>query len=236
MNKSYKSFKSSKNEEDENDGPGNSFCKLVLTKQEHQNFTAYLLDSIAAPQYYIDLIHTLREADPETSHIDIIINSPGGYLTSAIQLVAAIKQSNVPVTTHLMGEAHSAASMIFLAGDNFVISKNSTMLCHYYSAGDYGKGHELKASSDFRDKHIKDFYTDIYAGFFTNEELDHMCNDGRDYWLDTEQIMHRLKHKVEYMKQLEKEEEAAEEQRLLDQLEKKTKKKTSTKKKKTSSH
>lgn len=191
----------------------NNFCKIAVSKRELRQFNCYLLKEITEPCAYIDLIQLLDQEDPETSQVQIIINSPGGNLNTTIQLISAMKNSQIPITTILQGEAHSAASMIFLAGDSFMITKDSSMLIHNFSAMDFGKGQELRASSEFRDKHLRKFMRDIYEGFLTEQELLNLFDD-KDLWLDGEQISVRVNNKVKFLEKKKKELELQEQKDL----------------------
>ena len=54
----------------------------------------------------------------DTKEIDVFINSRGGHLSHGVAIYTFLKQHPATVNTHITGEASSAASLIFLAGDN----------------------------------------------------------------------------------------------------------------------
>ena len=83
------------------------------------------------------------EHDVAIPPINIIINSPGGQISSALGIVAAIEDIQkgrihrvngmpIPVTvnTEIQGEADSAASLIACIGNHRTISKYSLSLVH----------------------------------------------------------------------------------------------------------
>lgn len=188
----------------------NQSCRIITTKHILKEHRIYLLDEISEPYLYTDFFDLLRESEPEQTQIKIIINSPGGYLNTAIQMCAAIKNCPCPVSALIEGEAHSAASVIFLACDILEVATGSEMLCHYYSGFDYGKGHELKSASDFRDHHLKSFFKESYAGFLTDEELERMFK-GEDFWFDHKEIVKRMYKKKDYVIALAKKNKVDEE-------------------------
>ena len=51
--------------------------------------------------------------------IQMIINSPGGYLTDGFAIIDTMKWSEIPIHTYAIGEACSAAFLIFIAGKPF---------------------------------------------------------------------------------------------------------------------
>lgn len=79
--------------------------------------------------------------------IKMIINSPGGSVTSAFALIDTMKGSKIPVYTYGLGEIASAALMTFIAGEkgHRYLTRNTSVLSHQFSWGSWGKQHELMA-------------------------------------------------------------------------------------------
>ena len=75
----------------------------------------------------------------------LIINSPGGEVSSAFALIDTMKGSRIPIYTYGLGEIASCGLMTFIAGEkgHRYITKNTAILSHQYSWGSYGKEHEL---------------------------------------------------------------------------------------------
>ena len=78
----------------------------------------------------------------------MIINSPGGSVTSAFALIDTMKGSKIPVYTYGLGEISSCGLLTFMAGakGHRYITKNTAILSHQFSWGSIGKEHELMAS------------------------------------------------------------------------------------------
>ena len=78
----------------------------------------------------------------------MIINSPGGSVTSAFALIDTMKGSKIPVYTYGLGEISSCGLLTFMAGElgKRFITKNTAILSHQFSWGSMGKEHELMAS------------------------------------------------------------------------------------------
>jgi len=82
------------------------------------------------------------------TEIRMIINSPGGDLTSAMALTDVMEASKIPIWTYGLGCVCSAALIIFITGQKGkrFITKNTSILSHQFSWGMVGKEHELVAS------------------------------------------------------------------------------------------
>lgn len=82
---------------------------------------------------------------PEIIHL--YINSPGGLVASAWNLIDVIKQSEIPVYTYAMGMAASCGCLLLMAGEkgHRYITQNTSVMSHVYSAGSGGKEFDLYA-------------------------------------------------------------------------------------------
>lgn len=81
-------------------------------------------------------------------HLTIIINSPGGDVTSAFALIDIMMGSSIPVYTLGLGQISSAGLLIFMAGakGHRTLTPNTSILSHQFSWGTEGKEHELLAA------------------------------------------------------------------------------------------
>jgi ATP-dependent Clp protease protease subunit len=77
----------------------------------------------------------------------LIINSPGGEVSSAFALIDTIKGSRIPIYTYGLGEIASCGLLTFIAGEKGkrFITRNTSILSHQFSWGSWGKEHELMA-------------------------------------------------------------------------------------------
>lgn len=154
----------------------------------------YLVGAIEAPEYYLEEFQTLREATAG-ENITIYINSGGGRVDTAVQMLAGIRNTAAKVTCVIEGCCHSAATYVFLAADEWIVNHNSLMLIHNYSGGAYGKGGELVDNVIANDKWVKNLMVDVYKGFLTEEELETVLLN-QDLWLETDSINERLQNVV----------------------------------------
>lgn len=166
------------------------FCS-VYTNPTSNTYDIYLSHYIDEAFNFQILLETLRKAT-KNDKVVIHINSPGGYIDSCLQIINSMKECKAEITTIIEGEACSAGSIIFLAGDERLVREHCLMLCHYYSGGMRGKGNELISRAKFQDEFFKKFFRKIYKGFMTKEEIEKMIG-GEDFWFDADEVHKRLK-------------------------------------------
>ena len=154
----------------------------------------YLSGSLEEPELYIEELQTLREAQ-EGDTVKIYINSGGGRIDTAIQIVNGIRNCKAKVIAVIEGVCHSAATYIFLACDEWEVNLGILMLIHNYSGGAYGKGADLVDNVKANAKWVKNIMANAYEGFLTKSELDQV-NLNQDIWLETEEILERLERVV----------------------------------------
>jgi ATP-dependent protease ClpP protease subunit len=98
----------------------------------------------------------------------------------------------------------SAATMIFLASESFEVSDHSAFMFHNYSGISIGKGGEMYEQISFEKKWFNKLVNNIYKDFLTSEEIKDI-EQGKDLWLDGDEVVLRLKKmgKFEVKQQLE---------------------------------
>ena len=151
---------------------------------------AYIMAEIVNPIEYNELCHLLRNATSKET-IRLHINTPGGRLDSATMIIDAIAASDAYVIGVLSGNVSSAGTMIALACDELECSSYLEFMIHYFSGGTGGKGNEIKAHSNFIDKHMPMIFKKMYAGFLTNKEIEDMI-EGKDIWLNGDEVLERF--------------------------------------------
>ncbi len=157
----------------------------------------YLSGYIESPAAYVDMIHKIRTAGLDEIII-IHLNTPGGDLSTGVQLINAIKYSDAHVICSLEGEACSLGSLIFLAGDEFLTHDNSIMMIHNYSGGTYGKGNEQVLELAATIKWFNSLAHSYYVPFISEDELVSVLK-GEDLWLQSDDIRKRLVRMVKIM-------------------------------------
>ena len=90
----------------------------------------------------------ITEEDKRPDAIRMILNSPGGDLSSAFALIDVMEASRIPIYTFGYGLIASAGLLTFIAGTkgHRYITKNTSILSHQFSWYAIGKEHELFAT------------------------------------------------------------------------------------------
>lgn len=119
------------------------------------------------------------------TQIDVFINSNGGDVSEGLAVYNALKRHSAKVTTFCDGFACSAASVIFMAGDERIMSTASLLMIH--NAWSYGRGNasEMRKLADDLDK-ITSASINAYMTV-TDKSREHIMQlMDNETWLDAE--------------------------------------------------
>jgi ATP-dependent protease ClpP protease subunit len=156
-----------------------------------------LTGEISSPEDYVEWYEIIRNAS-ETDIIKIHINSPGGNLFTAVQLMRVMAECEAKIITSVEGACMSAATMVFLCGHGFEISEHSMFMFHNYSGGTIGKGGEMYDNIMYERKWSDKFMRSVYDNFLTEEEIQSIL-ENKDIWMAPEEVFKRLNKKEELM-------------------------------------
>lgn len=156
-------------------------------------FSLYIYDTIIDPSHYTELFHILRLTKPGDV-FNIYINSPGGDVATLCSFASAIEESEAVVISHVDGSADSAAFVLACIGDETIFSEFSQMMSHNISIG------VKRADAANMEKYIKNSKV-AYKGMLkkyctkvlTEEEINQICDDGREIHLSSEECTERMK-------------------------------------------
>lgn len=155
----------------------------------------YLCGEILGPENYIEYFEAIRNSN-ENDVVRLHINSSGGDMSTAIQFVRAIQESQSHVVASAEGYCMSAATMIFLTADGFEISDHCLFMFHNYSGFSFGKGGEMYDQILNERKWSEKIIHSVYKDFLTEEEIKAIL-DNKDIWMDGEEVKVRLESKIE---------------------------------------
>lgn len=150
----------------------------------------YIIDEIGEASAFLDLINTLKTAE-EHDTIFIYLNTPGGSLQTTVQILSAMRQCSATIVTCLEGEVCSAGTLLFLAGNQHIVNPNCTFMIHNYSQWLGGKGNEVALRVKYSEQYFKKLALDLYNGFLSEDEIQSVI-EGKDYWMDSEEVVERL--------------------------------------------
>jgi ATP-dependent protease ClpP protease subunit len=132
---------------------------------------------------YLMLVHMLRTV-PENTTVTILIDSPGGAVGIAAEIVSAMHASKAHVVTVAMGCVASAATMIWFAGNERKIEPAANFMFHMSSHFAYGNSaaiaHNGSMAVTFMDDMV--FMPMVAAGVITEEELS-LIRNGTDVYV-----------------------------------------------------
>lgn len=100
-------------------------------------------------------------AIPSDRPIKCLINSPGGDVWQALAIYDLFKRRG-NVDTHVVSLAASSASIVALAGNNRVMSKNAMMMIHLPTGGVQGEADDVRKYADMMDK-VTDQMAKLYS-------------------------------------------------------------------------
>lgn len=161
-------------------------------KQPHKRHYRLFVDSFGASDATTHHIHQLLLNAESSDTLEIRLNNHGGSVAEGLRLIHVMEnQFSGRSTVVLECNALSMAAMVFAKGDVRIIHPNSRIMFHNYLSGVFGKGGEItdrvEAENTNRDRLYKEV---VAAGYLSEDEYTRML-DGKDIWLDAEQICER---------------------------------------------
>lgn len=88
----------------------------------------------------------------DVSEINVYINSYGGEVAEGLAIYNALKRHKAKVVTHCDGFACSISSVIFMAGDERVMSNTSTLMIHNAWSHVSGNANDFRKEADDLEK------------------------------------------------------------------------------------
>ena len=113
------------------------------------------------------------------------ISSPGGSLPAGIQIYELLKHHSGKVSTHIVGEAASIASVIALAGERRTMLPSARIMIHCAHCVSYGNKSDHEQTVEVLRAH-----DEVLRGIYQDEtnadedRLDQWMDSGRDNWFD----------------------------------------------------
>ena len=166
---------------------------LVDTKPIAFKHDISINDVIGAPQELLEAVRTIRNAG-QNDVIHLFCNSPGGSLYTTTEILSAMLQTEAHIITELTGEACSAMAIIFLGGDEFRVSNDAVLMNHGASYGVYGTQQQVYDNVVASQKQLTKLAKKYYEGFLTPEEIERLL-EGKEYWMDAEEVIQRLENR-----------------------------------------
>jgi len=169
----------------------------IAPKTVSSIYEYYLNGELKEAGEYVEWFDTMRHAG-ENDIIKIFINSYGGDIYSAIQFMSVLQDTNATVVCSVEGMCMSAATLVFLSADMFEVTSHSMFMFHNYSGGTIGKGGEMIDQIRHERKWSERLLREVYKDFLSEAEITSIL-DNRDIWMDGEEVITRIKLKIDKM-------------------------------------
>ena len=153
----------------------------------------YISSQIGPASEYVDWFQRIRAAR-ESDVLRFHINCPGGDLFTTIQFIQVLSETKATIVMSVEGACMSAATLLFLMGDEYTVTEHSVFLFHNYSGGVVGKGAEIYHGVMHERKWTEKLLRHSYDDFLTDKEISQLIED-KDVWIDAETVINRLKEK-----------------------------------------
>jgi ATP-dependent protease ClpP protease subunit len=153
----------------------------------------YISSQIGPASEYVDWFQRIRAAR-ESDVLRFHINCPGGDLFTTIQFIQVLSETKATIVMSVEGACMSAATLLFLMGDEYTVTEHSVFLFHNYSGGVVGKGAEIYHGVMHERKWTEKLLRHSYDDFLTDKEISQLIED-KDVWMDAETVINRLKEK-----------------------------------------
>lgn len=160
-------------------------------------FSVHINEEIKDASYYSEVFDMMLEAG-EGDTINFFISSPGGDINGLNILLEGIRLTDAHVVAIIVGEAHSAASILALNCHEVVVTDSATMLVHNLRTGYAGKIADLEAYTVFTRKTSSKLIDQTYKGFLSEEDLQLVVH-GKELWLESAEIQERLNNRLDYL-------------------------------------
>lgn len=157
----------------------------------------YLHDSIDELDEHLDQIEAIRSASEDDVIEVYCIANKGGYVDTIVPLCNALATTPAHTICYVEGHCASAGTFPLMVCEAYEIGAYASFMLHCAQGGSgYGTMVNSAESARFFEKQYSELLEDIYYGFITPEEA-RLLHDGRELYLDANDIRERLEKRKE---------------------------------------
>lgn len=168
------------------------YIKILERKERCIDIYIYDFDH---PKEHLGRINTIRNAT-ENDLVHLKLNTPGGYLSTLMQYINAMEDSDARIIAHAEGNVYSAGIILFLACNEWRVYDNSHFMFHDVSTFTGGKGNsEIGPRSDSLIGLSENINKKYLSKVLTKEEIKKMTH-GTDIYLTSDEMCERLEKYV----------------------------------------
>ena len=120
--------------------------------------------------------------------VRVVLNSPGGDAFEGIAIYNLLREHAGEVTTHVIGLAASAASIVAMAGDNIEMAPGSQMMIHSSWGMVIGNRQDMLAIAEMLDK-IDTSVAELYASRSGKKPADVLAMMEKETWMTAKEAV-----------------------------------------------
>ena len=183
------------NEDDDFDGP--QMLPFVKRSFAISQVNICLDEPIVDPKYYravISEMQTLGEHDT----VNVTFATNGGNASGMVCLIEAFRNTSATVSGAIIGDCHSAGSILAMNCDQIYVAPYASMMIHNISYGYAGKDADVMGMVSHTSAWSKKLIKETYEGFLTEKEIEEVIS-GKEFWLDSDQIKERFDKREKYV-------------------------------------
>lgn len=156
----------------------------------------FLHEGINVPGFYSEIYHTLTNLSEDKEAV-ININNGGGFETGASLICHGLRNTKARTVANLSGLVASAATLVTMECDDIILAPDTIFMIHESSfEGLGGKFSDMKTFKEFYETHTRRMSNIYYGGFLTEDEIELMHN-GKEKWLNSDEVMERWNKRKE---------------------------------------
>lgn len=146
-------------------------------------------------------IKAIRSAQPDDI-VHIQMSGPGGSAEVMKDILSAMNQCQCRIVGEVTGGIGSALTFIFLNCDDWIVNSDATFMAHSGEVGYGEKPTNFMAFAEHYKSQHRALFTKYYKGFFTEEEIEEIITNNKDFWIEAPEIQERLDNLVAYREQV----------------------------------
>ena len=167
---------------------------ITVKEVTNKCYDVFLDEEIDEPSKYRDLISILFNAEEE-DEVNIFFNNVGGSVDTACSIIEGLKATRAETFAFLLGQCHSASSIIMMYCKNIHVTDSAYMLVHTATSGSFGTVGNIQKHAEFLNNKISNLMKDAYKGFLSDEEIENLYL-GLEFWFDADEIRKRIKQRA----------------------------------------
>lgn len=174
-------------------------CPVYIKRNEEGDLfiEAYVTGIISDISDYVNLLEVLSIMTKK-DHCIIYLDSPGGYVATGAHVSSCIDVCEGTVITVARGFCASAASLIWSHGHKCYFDYNfAVFMYHMSSHVDMGNSYAILNRAENMVDYVKSTLLQLpkAKGHITEEEMNDICSNRRNIFIDAETMLKRLNNK-----------------------------------------